>query len=254
MNACARVEAADTIEAVWDLAIQAFAAEGIDVVILLSSDPSHRDVRVLTNVPAIYEGWDAARDPFLDHCCRSYAIMPTGAEFGCEYDYLGEDDRAFIDRAATLGFRSGLAIPVRMQGAGRFGGFNLGTPLPRAEFERRILPFRETFRLFCLVVHRRLTELGFERAPARMPCVSDDPASFTPPALRPAELHPEASAPLSPREKEVLLLQMQGLKRKEVARICAISPHTVAEYTAKAYRKLGVSNRMEAAQLLWSER
>ena len=57
---------------------------------------------------------------------------------------------------------------------------------------------------------------------------------------------------LSPREREIIYLIARGLSRKECARLCQISPHTVAEYTKNAYRKLGVRNRFEAADALRS--
>ena len=42
----------------------------------------------------------------------------------------------------------------------------------------------------------------------------------------------------------------QGLSRKDCARLCRISVHTVSDYTKSAYRKLGLRNRAEAANLL----
>ena len=133
---------------------------------------------------------------------------------------------------------------MRLQGSPRYGGFNLGTRMDRARFETEIVPRQEAFRLFCLVVHRRLEELGFDGA---LPANTADLPGFRARLIAPES---DALSTLSPREREVLWLQVQGLPRKEVARMCAISPHTVAEYTSKAYRKLGIRNRMEAARLL----
>ena len=240
LAACARIEAASDIEAAWAETVAALDAEGVGVVLYISTDAARADLRTRATVPALYEGADPAADPFLDHCCASYAITHTGVAFLPDYPYLPEGAVAFIRRAEGFGFQSGLAIPMRLQGSDRYGGFNLGTALDRAAFEARIVPRQEQFRTLCLVAHRRMEELGLD-APASAP------VDFRTRMIAPDE---GALSDLSPREREVLWLQLQGLCRKEVARMCAISPHTVAEYTSKAYRKLGVSNRMQAARLV----
>jgi LuxR family maltose regulon positive regulatory protein len=52
---------------------------------------------------------------------------------------------------------------------------------------------------------------------------------------------------LSPREVEVLRLIAQGRTNQEIARQLIISPGTVKAHTSSIYRKLGVTNRTEAA-------
>jgi DNA-binding NarL/FixJ family response regulator len=60
---------------------------------------------------------------------------------------------------------------------------------------------------------------------------------------------PEApSSPLSPREREVLVLLASGATNREIADKLHLSPHTVKEHTGKLYRKLDVRNRAEAVQ------
>ena len=56
------------------------------------------------------------------------------------------------------------------------------------------------------------------------------------------------SAPLSPREREVLALLASGATNREIAEQLHLSPHTVKEHTGKLYRKLDVRNRAEAVQ------
>ena len=56
------------------------------------------------------------------------------------------------------------------------------------------------------------------------------------------------SAPLSPREREVLGLLASGATNREIAEQLHLSPHTVKEHTGKLYRKLDVRNRAEAVQ------
>ena len=58
----------------------------------------------------------------------------------------------------------------------------------------------------------------------------------------------EPSAPLSPREREVLALMAAGSTNREIAAQLHLSPHTVKEHTSALYRKLDVRNRAEAVQ------
>lgn len=55
---------------------------------------------------------------------------------------------------------------------------------------------------------------------------------------------------LSVREKEAIQHFSSGLNHKEVAQILAISPATVRNHLASAYRKLGVSDKAGLAKLL----
>lgn len=50
---------------------------------------------------------------------------------------------------------------------------------------------------------------------------------------------------LSPRERQVMLLLLGGVTRKQVAAALKLSEHTVADYLKVIYRKLGVCNRTE---------
>ena len=58
----------------------------------------------------------------------------------------------------------------------------------------------------------------------------------------------EPSAPLSPREREVLTLMAAGSTNREIAAQLHLSPHTVKEHTSALYRKLDVRNRAEAVR------
>ncbi|MDQ2092390.1 helix-turn-helix domain-containing protein [Marimonas arenosa] len=53
---------------------------------------------------------------------------------------------------------------------------------------------------------------------------------------------------LTPREREVPFLLVNGMSRKDCAATCGISPHTVSDYTKSIYHKLGVRNVVEAAR------
>ncbi|MEW2129113.1 response regulator transcription factor [Streptomyces sp. NPDC005435] len=58
-----------------------------------------------------------------------------------------------------------------------------------------------------------------------------------------------ARLPLSPREREVLELVGRGLTNTEIAQALHLSPTTVKSHISTILRKLGVSNRIQAATL-----
>lgn len=229
---------------IWDGVQDALHQEGIDFLIYLTVDAAFENPVLLTNIPSIYGQMPPQKDPFLSHCCNSYAVTHTGLSYLPDYNYLPASAKVFIENARATGFASGLGIPMRLQKSVRFGGFNLGTRLNRDDFETRIAPRAEEFRLFCLLVHRRLEELALSEP---------DP---TPPDFRRLLIAPEDSGlfDLSPREREVAYLVARGVSRKECARLCAISPHTVSEYLKSVYKKLAINNRVELAQKFMQHR
>ena len=48
------------------------------------------------------------------------------------------------------------------------------------------------------------------------------------------------------REREVLFLLLRGLNNKEISKKLFISNHTTKAHVASIYKKLGVSNRVQA--------
>lgn len=238
MDVAGELEQLTTIEALWPEIVKALAEEGLGAVIYLTVDADLQSPHLLTTLPELFAESDPSSDPFLEYCCHSYEPTFTGAAFLPRYDYLPEAARSFIQRAEAAGFSAGLAIPVRLTGSSRFGGFNLGTGLEAEAFETRFAPKTAQLRMFCLLMHRRLEEMlvgeavfehGFRR---RMVAGGRNGVSR-----------------LTPRESEVLFLLAHGMSRKECARTCGISPHTVSDYTKSIYRKLKVRNIVEAAQV-----
>ena len=71
------------------------------------------------------------------------------------------------------------------------------------------------------------------------------PSSAEPPAQD--ALSPEGSAPLSPREEEVLREIARGASNKEIARALDIAETTVKIHVQHILRKLGLSSRVQAA-------
>lgn len=245
LDAVGALEAHTDLNSLWAGLRDSLFDEKIDFVIYITVDEQRGAPLVLTNMPAVYDAVDPATDPFLSHCCDSYALTRTGVDYLPDYenlpdyDYLPEPAKAFIQRAGEAGWRTGLGIPMRLSGSRRFGGFNIGSRLPRADFEREIAPHAEALRFLCLIAHRRIEEVM-----ANQPPIASDQFRelLTAPAL------PQLSD-LTDREREVAYLVAQGLSRKECARMCGISPNTVAEYLKSAYRKLGVRDRVALVRL-----
>jgi DNA-binding NarL/FixJ family response regulator len=63
---------------------------------------------------------------------------------------------------------------------------------------------------------------------------------------------PLQASPLTPREREVLTLVGRGLANKQIARRLGISEKTVKTHLGRAFQRIGVSDRTQAA--LWAER
>lgn len=239
IQAASALEAHDNLESLWQAMRTELAKAGFDFAIYITLDDQWQSPFVLTNVPEIYALMDPSTDPFLSHCCASYAITTTGVDYLPDYEYLPDSAKAFIQQASDTGWRTGLGIPMRLQGSPRFGGFNLGTRADRTAFERDILPKAEDLRLLCLIAHRRIEELLKDKG-------TPAPDTFRELLIAPAAPHMDD---LTPREREIAYLVAQGFSRKECARMCGISPNTVADYLKSCYRKLGVNDRVALARL-----
>lgn len=214
---------------VFDEVLNALAGYGFCHGIYITTAQDFTDPCLLTTLPQLYEHTDPAQDPFLHYCCNSYDISLTGPEYLPDHDYLPPKAKQFVAGARTAGFLSGVGLPMRLSSSERVGGFNLGTALPRAEFEASVLPIIEPIRVFCLIAHRRIEEIMTQSTNRDALVLSPSDALNT----------------LTGREREVAYLIASGLSRKECARVCGITPNTVSDYVKAIYRKLQVSNRVQ---------
>jgi DNA-binding CsgD family transcriptional regulator len=69
-------------------------------------------------------------------------------------------------------------------------------------------------------------------------------------ARTPALAGTSAGASLTPRERDVALLAARGLPNREIARRLVVSVRTIESHLAQTYRKLGVKDRSELAEML----
>lgn len=225
---------------IWTHVETSLAQLGLNCLIYLTVDQTWQEPVLLTNIPTLYAGADPTSDPFLSHCCHSYDITLTGPGYLPDYEYLPAQAKAFITRARDTGFETGLGIPMRLLGSARFGGFNMGTDLDRDSFEKTILPRAEELRTFCLLAHRRFEELQAD----------PDSAITTDGRVRMIAPDHDPISQLTPREREIAYLIAQGFSRKECARLCALSPHTVADHLKSVYRKLDVNDRVALSHMM----
>ncbi|QUJ75762.1 autoinducer binding domain-containing protein [Sulfitobacter albidus] len=243
LDTAAKIENETDPDCLWQAAREGLGTAGIDHMVYITVGNDFSDLFVRTTVKELYHERPPREDPFLRYCCESYEVILAGAAFVDRHPYISPEERAFIERAATFGFNAALAIPMRLMGADRFGGFIIGNGQSAVDFQRTIVPRTEELRLFCMIVHRRLEEL-IPRA--------DRPARTERPALV-ARALPAAFDQLTPRETEVILMLAQGKTRAQSARICGISIHTLSDYAKQGYRKLGVTSAAAAAALLLEE-
>lgn len=234
----AELESSRKFDELWTGLVDTLASQGITIVTYITASGSPPQGAVVhSTIPELYDGVDPNSEPFLHHCCDNYDITVLGPEFLSEHEYLSDDAKAFVHRARALGFHSGFGIPTRLRCARQYGGFILGTNLSADKFMADFAPRAEEFRLFCLLMHRKIEELDGEANE----CDPDVIASGTGRGL----------GCLSPRELEVVTLLARGITRKEAAHICGISRNTLSEYAKSAYRKLGIHNRAQAASLIY---
>ncbi|MDD3311111.1 LuxR C-terminal-related transcriptional regulator [Pseudodesulfovibrio sp.] len=64
---------------------------------------------------------------------------------------------------------------------------------------------------------------------------------------------PEATRPLTPRERELVRLALAGMTYKKIGSATGLAPNSVKRYFAALYKKLGISNREQLKQYFHAE-
>jgi len=239
INAAQTIEACGTIQDLENSLAKTLEEFGFNYFIYITVEQDRSAPYIMHNMGDAYKSSSNIDDPFLDYCCNSYAPMCTGPEFMNDYDFMTEEDKQFVrDAAKKSGFISGVSVPVKLSGSSRFGGFNFGTRLSRSDFLKKMEPHFGDISLFSLLVHRRIEELTL---------VPEDKEND----FRSRKISDPTNVikTLSPREKEILLLLAKGFSRKETAKLCNISHHTVADYQKTLYGKIGVNNKVDATRV-----
>jgi DNA-binding NarL/FixJ family response regulator len=116
------------------------------------------------------------------------------------------------------------------------------------------------FQALCAGASGYLLKTANEDIPAAIRQAMDGGAPLSPPIARSvlnlfSRLGPApADYRLSPREKAVLELMVEGLIKKEIAERLGLSYHTVDDYLRRIYRKLHVNNASSAVAKAVRER
>ena len=181
---------------------------------------------------------------FLDFCCHSYDTMFVGPEFLHLHENLNMPPEAYelIERVSELGMISGLAIPLRLIGSNRYGGFNLGSGLKREPFEALCQNIKGTAQVICMLVHRHIEGVLNEQN-----ILMEQPEG-TSKALKVTEANNLES--LTSRENDILTKIANGYSRKKCAEALFVSENTVSTHMKNIYRKLGVHNRVQATNIV----
>ncbi|MES0884351.1 helix-turn-helix transcriptional regulator [Roseibium sp. SCP14] len=232
------LELQNSVDDVWEVLLRTLSKIGFDYAIYLTINSAGNNTFLRTNIPQVYDLIQVQEEPFFKHCCNSYEPVFTGIEFAAGYDFLMPGEIEFVRQASkATGFISGVALPMRLLGSNRFGGFNIGTSLTKNAFLALVNQRIEMLRFLCLIAHRRIEEISEDQ--------HGEERDFRALLVAPEKAN---GVQLSPREREIIYLFSQGLSAKECAIACRISHHTIAEYSKNAYRKLGARNRAEAVK------
>ncbi|UOA33403.1 Transcriptional regulatory protein RcsB [Sulfitobacter sp. DSM 110093] len=231
VDVAVRLEKLQDIDTLWDGIVEALREIGFTHALHISVGADFKDAQLLCTIPDLYKNLPPEDDPFLHHSCNSYEVLMIGQAFVHLYPDVTPSEHSLIARAAREGLHAAFAVPMRLQGSERFGGFVIGNGMAAEEFEQTFHDIAEELRLFCLLMHRRIEDLvGAELLP-----LPDSPSAFD---------------KLSPREAEVVNLLAHGYSRQQTAHHCNLSIHTVSDYAKSGYRKLGIRNRAQAAALV----
>ena len=243
MDKVTHIESLSDLDSIWAEFVPIAKEIGFDYVIYTISNNNSDDFYYYDNFGLHPENKEDFYDPFLDFCCHSYDTMFTGPEFLDMHASLDMPPEAYelIERGTKLGMISGLAIPLRLSGSNRYGGFNLGSSLKRAPFEVLCDEVKGAAQVMCMLVHRHI-----EKVLNQQNILMEQPEGHTP--ITPPERN--GLGVLTSRENDILSKIANGYSRKKCADSLSLSEGTISTHIKNIYRKLGVHNRVQAANVL----
>ncbi len=224
-----RLRRTKSLDTAWRAICQAYADNGIDYVIYMFMRPAapHDTALVRSNMPRWWADYyddegHAQHDPFFK-TCGTFAPTRTGSTYVDDHaDVLTREEQRFIREAGETGLISGIASPVRLQGPGHFGGWNLGTGMKRAPFEKHLAVHCDRLQLMGFIAHETLQKMTRWRSGE------------------------DVSERLSERERECLLWLARGLRIREIADRLGIASVTVDLHLRRVRAKLRAATREEA--------
>lgn len=168
---------------------------------------------------------DFREDPLVDNAARAHhqeTVQLTGRTF--DYDRF-TNNTLYQTFAGPIGMRSVLASTFDVSPPGTpLGTRALGLSIHRMVDQK---PFNE----------RELARLElFNHELRRLASLGDLPCAHPPPNQ------------LTPRQRQIGRLLLEGLGAKQIARELRLSTHTVYTYCKDLYRRIHVADRMEATR------
>lgn len=237
------IESLNDLESIWGEFVPLAKELGFDYVIYTISNNNSDGFYYYDNFGLHPKNDENFYDPFLDFCCHSYDTMFTGPEFLETHKNLNMPPEAYglIERGTQLGMISGLAIPLRLMGSNRYGGFNLGSGLKRGEFEALCDNIKGAAQVVCMLVHRHIESvLDQQRILMEKTDVNMEATSVKSNKLD----------ALTPRENDILSKIANGYSRQKCADALHLSESTISTHMKNIYRKLGVHNRVQATNII----
>jgi len=250
MEKVVEIESLDDLDSIWKEFVPLAKELGFDYVIYTIGNNTNDDFYYYDNFGLHPKDEKDFYDPFLDFCCHSYDTMFTGPEFLHMHEDLNMPQEAYdlIERGTKLGMISGLAIPLRLSGSNRYGGFNLGSGLKKPEFEKLCEKSQGSAQVVCMLVHRHIETLLSKNnmlvEPLQSSAKNAEHSIQDLQSTADAKLHA-----LTAREKDILDKIANGFSRKKCADALHVSEGTVSTHIKNIYRKLGVHNRVQAANV-----
>lgn len=243
MDRVTLIESLNDLDSIWREFGPLAKELGFDYVIYTISSNNSDDFYYYDNFGLHPENKQDFYDPFLDFCCHSYDTMYTGPEFLDMHADLNMPPEAYelIERGTKLGMISGLAIPLRLIGSNRYGGFNLGSGLKRKPFTEMCEEVKGAAQVVCMLVHRHIEILLNQQN--ILVGQAETLSNSAKPELNSLGL-------LTPRENDILSKIANGYSRKKCAQTLSLSESTVSTHIKNIYRKLGVNNRVQAANVI----